>query len=77
MTALIATFIFGLGTMAGTLAIFLFTVAYVGKLTYEQIESLDMSTFYALESMGLTRLQAFRYLCTTRNSTDVLVDVSV
>lgn len=61
VTALIATFIFGLGTMAGTLAIFLFTVAYVGKLTYEQIESLDMSTFYALESMGLTRLQAFRY----------------
>lgn len=61
VTALIATFIFGLGTMAGTLAIFIFTVAYVGKLTYEQIESLDMSTFEALESMGLTRFQAFRY----------------
>lgn len=61
VTALIATFVFGLGTMAGTLAIFLFTVAYVGKLTYEQIESLDMSTFEALESMGFTRFQAFRY----------------
>lgn len=61
VTALIATFVFGLGTMAGTLAIFIFTVAYVGKLTYEQIESLDMSTFEALESMGLTRFQAFRY----------------
>ncbi|WP_461218477.1 phosphonate ABC transporter, permease protein PhnE [Lapidilactobacillus salsurivasis] len=59
--ALIATFIFGLGTMAGTLAIFIFTVSYVGKLTYEQIESLDMGTFEALESLGLTRLQAFRY----------------
>lgn len=61
VTALIATFIFGLGTMAGTLAIFIFTVAYVGKLTYEQIESLDMRTFEALESMGLSKLQAFRY----------------
>ncbi|WP_314068058.1 phosphonate ABC transporter, permease protein PhnE [uncultured Vagococcus sp.] len=61
VTALIATFVFGLGTMAGTLAIFIFTVAYVGKLTYEQIEALDMSTFEALESMGLTRFQAFRY----------------
>ncbi len=61
VTALIATFVFGLGTMAGTLAIFIFTVAYVGKLTYEQIESLDMSTFEALESLGMTRFQAFRY----------------
>ncbi|MGX4686112.1 phosphonate ABC transporter, permease protein PhnE [Vagococcus sp. JNUCC 83] len=59
--ALIATFVFGLGTMAGTVAIFIFTISYVGKLTYEQIEALDMSTFEALESMGLTRLQAFRY----------------
>lgn len=61
VTALIATFIFGLGTMAGTLAIFVFTVSYVGKLTYEQIESLDMQTFEALESLGLSKLQAFRY----------------
>lgn len=61
VTALIATFIFGIGPMAGTLAIFIFTVAYVGKLTYEQIEALDMSTFEALESMGLTKFQAFRY----------------
>ncbi|WP_125766390.1 phosphonate ABC transporter, permease protein PhnE [Lapidilactobacillus wuchangensis] len=61
VVALIATFIFGLGTMAGTIAIFMFTVSYVGKLTYEQIEALDMGTFEALESLGLTRLQAFRY----------------
>lgn len=61
VVALIATFVFGLGTMAGTIAILIFTISYVGKLTYEQIESLDMSTFEALESMGLTRFQAFRY----------------
>lgn len=61
VTALIATFIFGLGTLAGTVAIFLFTIAYVGKLLYEQIENVDMGAFEAMESIGMTRIQAFRY----------------
>lgn len=61
VTALIATFVFGLGTLAGTIAIFLFTLSYIGKLLYEQIENIDMGSFEALESMGLTRLQSFRY----------------
>lgn len=61
VTALIATFIFGLGTAAGTVAIFLFTIAYVGKLLYEQIETADMKAFEAMESLGMTRIQAFRY----------------
>lgn len=61
VTALIATFIFGLGTLAGTVAIFLFTIAYVGKLLYEQIENADLGSFEAMESAGMTRVQAFRY----------------
>ncbi|MNW25030.1 Phosphate-import permease protein PhnE [compost metagenome] len=61
VTALIATFIFGLGPMAGTVAIMLFTVSYVGKLVYEQIENVDMGAFEAMESIGMTRIQAFRY----------------
>ncbi|WP_163583261.1 phosphonate ABC transporter, permease protein PhnE [Gracilibacillus saliphilus] len=61
VTALIATFIFGLGTIAGTIAIFLFTLAYVGKLLYEQIENASMGAFEAMESIGITRIQAFRY----------------
>lgn len=61
VVALIATFIFGLGTLAGTVAIFLFTIAYVGKLLYEQIENTEMGSFEAMESLGMTRLQAFRY----------------
>ena len=43
--ALIATYIFGLGTMAGTCAIAVFTFAYVGKQLFEDL--------------GATRLQAF------------------
>lgn len=61
VTALIATFIFGLGTFAGTVAIFLFTIAYVGKFLYEQIENVNMDAFEAMESLGMTRVQAFRY----------------
>ncbi|MEN2766263.1 phosphonate ABC transporter, permease protein PhnE [Ornithinibacillus xuwenensis] len=61
VAALIATFIFGLGTLAGTVAIFLFTISYVGKLLYEQIENGEMGSFEAMESLGMSKIQAFRY----------------
>lgn len=61
VAALIATFIFGIGTMAGTVAIFIFTIAYVGKLLYEQIENADLKAFEAMQSMGHTTFSAFRY----------------
>ncbi|MEO3948101.1 phosphonate ABC transporter, permease protein PhnE [Gorillibacterium sp. CAU 1737] len=61
VTALIATYVFGLGPMAGMAAILLFTLSYVGKLLYEQIENVDMGPFEAMESIGMTRVQAFRY----------------
>ncbi|NCB63237.1 MAG: phosphonate ABC transporter, permease protein PhnE [Clostridia bacterium] len=57
--ALIATYIFGLGTMAGTTAIAVFTFAYVGKQLFEIIETVDMGPFEAMEAMGATRLRAF------------------
>ncbi|WP_225742901.1 phosphonate ABC transporter, permease protein PhnE [Marinilactibacillus sp. Marseille-P9653] len=59
--ALIFTFLFGLGTMAGMLSIFIFTSSYVGKLMYEHIENVDMGAFEANESMGLSKVEAFRY----------------
>ncbi|BBF43645.1 phosphonate ABC transporter permease protein phnE2 [Lachnospiraceae bacterium KM106-2] len=57
--ALIATYIFGLGTMAGTIAILVFTFAYVGKQLFEQIETVDMGSFEAMEAMGANRIKAF------------------
>ncbi|OON97758.1 MAG: phosphonate ABC transporter, permease protein PhnE [Epulopiscium sp. Nele67-Bin005] len=57
--ALIATYIFGLGTLAGTTAIAVFTFAYIGKLLYEQIETVDMGPYEALESFGATKIKAF------------------
>ena len=57
--ALIATYIFGLGTMAGTCAIAVFTFAYVGKQLFELIETVDMGPFEAMEALGSTKMEAF------------------
>ena len=59
VSALIATYIFGLGTMAGTCAIAVFTFAYVGKQLFEIIETVDMGPYEAMEALGATRLRAF------------------
>ena len=56
VSALIATYIFGLGTLAGTTAIAIFTFAYIGKILYETV---DMGAFEAMEAMGFTKVQAF------------------
>lgn len=57
--ALLATFIFGLGTFAGTVAIAIFTFGIVVKMLYEQIETVDMGAFEAVEAMGASKLRAF------------------
>ncbi len=61
VTALVATYVFGLGTLAGTTAIALFTFAYVGKLLYELIETADMGAFEAMEAMGSGKIRSFIY----------------
>ena len=61
VTALIATFIFGLGTTAGTVSIAIFTFAYVGKLLYEQIETTPMGAYEAMLALGMTKTEAFYY----------------
>jgi len=52
VAALIATYIFGLGTLAGTVAITVFTFAYCGKILYENLEQADMGPYEALEALG-------------------------
>lgn len=61
VSALIATYVFGLGTLAGTTAIAIFTFAYIGKILYEEIETVDMGSFEALEAMGATKTRSFIY----------------
>lgn len=57
--ALISTYIFGLGTFAGTVAIAIFTFGIVTKMLYEKIETVDMGPFEAMEAVGATRVKAF------------------
>lgn len=59
MLALILTYIFGIGTFAGMMALFLFTTSILTKMTYEQIELVDMGAFEATLSSGASRPQAF------------------
>ncbi len=59
VSALIATYVFGLGTLAGTTAIAIFTFAYIGKILYEEIETVDMGAFEAMEAMGAGKVRAF------------------
>lgn len=57
--ALLATYFFGLGTFAGTVAITIFTFGLVVKMLYEKIETVDMGPFEAMEAVGATRIKAF------------------
>ncbi|MDK7186713.1 phosphonate ABC transporter, permease protein PhnE [Facklamia hominis] len=59
VSALIATYIFGLGTLAGTVAIFLFSFSYIGKIMYEEIETVNMGAHEAMISMGFSESSAF------------------
>jgi len=59
VVALIATFVVGLGTLAGTIAIAVFTFAYIGKQLYELIETVDMGAYEAMEATGLKKIPAF------------------
>ena len=57
--ALVATYVFGLGTLAGTTAIAIFTFAYIGKILYEEIETVDMGAYEAAEALGASKPRAF------------------
>ena len=57
--ALTATFLFGLGTFAGTAAITVYTFAIMTRLTYEDIETAPLGPYRALTAMGAGRWRAF------------------
>ena len=61
--AYLFSFVFGTGTFAGSLAIALFTVGIVAKMLYENIETIDMGPYEAMQSFGATTLQSFWAAC--------------
>ena len=61
--AYLFVFIFGMGTFAGSLAIGVFTFGIVTKMLYENIETIDMGPYEAMQSFGATTLQSFWSAC--------------
>ena len=57
--ALLATFLFGLGTFSGTVAITIYTFAIMTRLTYEDIETAVLEPYHALCAMGTAPSKAY------------------
>ena len=57
--ALLATFLLGLGTFAGTAALTVYTFSIMMRLTYEDIEGVELCAYQALRSMGAGFGQAY------------------
>jgi len=57
--ALMATFLFGLGTFAGTVAITVYTFAIMTRLTYEDVETVGLGPYQALCAMGTSPARAY------------------
>ncbi len=57
--ALLATFLLGLGTFAGTTALTIYTFAILTRLTYEDIENASLGAYDALCSLGVSPTAAF------------------
>ena len=55
--ARLISIVIGTGTLAGTLSIAIFTYTIAVKMMYEQIETIDMGPYEALESTGATRMK--------------------
>ena len=65
--ALISTYIFGLGTFAGTVAISIFTFGIVTKMLYEKVETVDMGPF---RSYGSCWCDKSKSLCWSNNASN-------
>ena len=55
--AQLLSIVIGTGTLAGTISIVIFTYTICVKMLYEQIETIDMGPYEALESTGASRVK--------------------
>ncbi len=59
--AILAVTVVGLGPFAGVIALFVHSIAALGKLYSEAIESIDPGPIEAIQATGATRLQTIMY----------------
>lgn len=57
--AAILSLAFGFGVFPGTIAIVIFTFGILSKMLYENIETIDLSAYMAIEATGATKSKAF------------------
>lgn len=57
--AAILSLAFGFGVFPGTIAITIFTFGILSKMMYENIETIDLSAYMAIEATGATKSKAF------------------
>lgn len=55
--AILAVLVFGLGPLAGTIAMTLYTIGFVSKLQYEALEGVTRDALDAARAMGASRFQ--------------------
>ena len=55
--AIIFVIVVGIGPLAGVLAMILYTVGYLGKLQYEEIEGINREPLEAARAMGLSHTE--------------------
>jgi phosphonate transport system permease protein len=53
--------VFGIGSFAGIIALFIFSFGLISKLTYESIEAIDYGQVEAITSLGANKLVILRY----------------
>ena len=58
--AIIFVIVVGIGPLAGVLAMILYTVGYLGKLQYEEIEGINREPLEAARAMGLSHTNSFK-----------------
>ena len=57
--AAILALAFGFGVFPGTIAIMIFTFGILSKMLYENIETIDLSAYIAIEATGASKPKAF------------------
>lgn len=59
ISALFFTFLFGIGSFAGTVALFFYTFGIMSRLGYEDIENAEKKAYFALRNMGISPFKAY------------------
>jgi phosphonate transport system permease protein len=70
--AIIFVVAFGLGPLAGTLGLAIYSVGYLSKLYYEAFEATDKEIIEAVRATGISRLKEIRFVVLPESMNNIL-----